>query len=93
MGLFNFNLGNSNTTASGSTPQVIQLALNEDVVNVTAAEAKGLTIQQLFDRFASKLGDTSRISRYICAGRIVEGTSTPEVGMIYRGAVSSESKG
>lgn len=92
MGLFNFNLGNS-TTASGSTPEIIQLALNEEIVTVTAAEAKGLTIEQLFTRFASALGDTSRISRYICAGRIVEGASTPEVGMVYRGAVSSESKG
>jgi hypothetical protein len=93
MGLFNFNLGNSTTATSGSTPEIIQLALNEEIVTVTAAEAKGLTIEQLFNRFASALGDTARISRYICAGRIVEGTSTPEVGMIYRGAVSSESKG
>lgn len=94
MGLFNFSLNSAaNSSSNGNAPELIQLALNEEVVTVSATEAKGMTLEQLFSRFASALGDTSRISRYLCAGRIVDGTSTPEVGMVYRGAVSSESKG
>lgn len=89
MGLFNFARPN----ASGTDTSVIQLALNEEIVTVPAEQAKGKTISELFTLFASQLGDTSRINRYVAAGRIVDATATPEPGTIYRGAVGSESKG
>lgn len=102
MGLFNFTFapnltagsaGADSTADTTSTPQVIQLQLNEETVTVPMAEAQGKTIEQLFSSYSDELGDTSRISRFVAAGRIVDGTATPEAGVIYRGAISSEAKG
>lgn len=97
MGLFNF-ARTSTATLNGngngsSSPAVIELALNEESITIDAAAAEGKTVAQLFSLFGSGLGDVERISRYVCAGRIVDGTSKPEPGMVYRGAVTSESKG
>lgn len=99
MGLFNFtfapNLNTTSSTDSSSTPtpQVIQLQLNEETVTVPMAEAEGKTIEQLFSDYGDELGDTARISRFVAAGRIVDGNSSPEAGVIYRGSISSEAKG
>ena len=98
MGLFNFTFSPTitSTTASADSsnaPQVVELQLNEERVTVSMAEAEGKTIAQLFASYSSDLGDTSRISRYVAAGRIVDADSTPEAGVVYRGAISSESKG
>jgi len=99
MGLFNFTfapqLAGTSTTANNSNaaPQVVQLQLNEESVTIPLAEASGKTIEQLFNAYSDDLGDTSRISRFVAAGRIVDASATPEAGVIYRGAISSESKG
>lgn len=94
MGLFSLLKTNSNSnTQSANNQQDIQLCLNEESLTISAAQASGLTIAQLFERFAGGLGDTSRIIRYCAAGTIVDGDSTPVPGTIYRGAVNSESKG
>ena len=87
MSLFNFARPESNDG------QKVQLIVNEEVIEIPAAEAQGLTVRQLFDKFASNVCDTSRINRFINAGRIVAGTSNVEAGCVYSGTVSSESKG
>ncbi len=95
MGLFNFNLGNSDSNSSngGDTACEIELQLNEETVTVSAAEAKGLTVRQVFERFADRLGDVARINKFVTAGRIVNDDTAVEPGMIYRGAIASEAKG
>lgn len=98
MGLFNFNFSPTitSTTATAdtsNTPQVVELQLNEERVTVPMTEAEGKTIAQLFASYSGDLGDISRISRFVAAGRIVDADSTPEAGVVYRGAISSESKG
>lgn len=104
MGLFNFTFAPTitgttaaSTSAADATqpaaPQVIELVLNEESVTVPLAEAAGRTIEQLFGDYADELGDVDRVSRYVAAGRIVNGTDIPEAGVIYRGAIASESKG
>jgi hypothetical protein len=94
MGLFNFNIGNSNSNnQGGSADREIELQLNEDSVTISAAEAKGLSVREVFERFASRLGDVDRINKFVTAGRIVNDDTAVEPGMIYRGAISSEAKG
>jgi len=89
MSLFNFNA----PARSNDETQKIQLIINEDVVEVNADEAKGMTIAAVFRAFASSIGDVSRINRYISTGRIVSGADTVVPGTVYQGAVTSESKG
>ena len=53
MGLFNF------AKPDASAGQDIQLVVNAETVNVPAAEAAGMTVADLFSRFASNLCDVS----------------------------------
>ena len=87
MALFNFS------KPSGSEGQDIQILINDETVTVPAAEAQGLTVSELFSRFASTVCDVSRINRFVAQGRIVAGSATVEAGTIYSGAIASESKG
>lgn len=87
MALFNFSRPGS------SDGQDIQILVNDETVTVPAAEAEGLTVAELFSRFASSVCDVSRINRFVAQGRIVSGTSAVEAGTIYSGAIASESKG
>lgn len=87
MGLFNFAKPESNAA------QDIQLVVNAETVTVPAAEAQGLTVAELFSRFASNLCDVSRINRYVSTGRIVAGTAAAEAGTVYSAAIASEAKG
>lgn len=89
MGLFNFTSINN----ADSSEQSVVLAMNAEQVEVSAAEAVGKTIAQLFSEFASNLGDTSRINRYVDDGAVVDGSTVAAPGHLYRGAVTSESKG
>ena len=90
MGLFSFN-SISNNDNDGA--QDIQLIVNDETVTVPAAEADGMTIRQLFERFAAGICDTDRINRFISLGRIVDESTKAEAGVIYSGAIASESKG
>ena len=90
MGLFNFTTVSNNDDNSA---QDIQLIVNDETVTVPAAEADGMTIRQLFDRFAAGICDTDRINRFISLGRIVDESTKAEAGVIYSGAIASESKG
>ncbi len=94
MALFNFNRNNTNTSsASAETVQEVVLIVNDERIIVSAAEASGLTVAELFGRYASNSADVSRINRYVAQGRIVAGSSAAEAGTVYSGAISSESKG
>ena len=88
MGLFNFSAPSNNDGA-----QDIQLIVNDETVTVPAREATGLSVAELFSRFADGICDTGRINRYISLGRIVDGSAKAEAGVIYSGAIASESKG
>lgn len=87
MALFNFSRPGS------SDEQDVQILVNDETVTVPAAEARGLTVAELFSRFASSVCDVTRINRYVAQGRIVAGSATVEAGTIYSGAIASESKG
>ena len=87
MGLFNF------AKPSDNNAQEIQLMINSESVSVPAAEAEGMTIQQVFTRFASSLADVSRINRFVSLGQIVSGNDLVKPGTVYSGSVASESKG
>ena len=87
MGLFNF------ASPSDDAAQEIQLIVNDETVTVPAAEAKGLTVAELFSRFASSVCDVNRINRYVSLGRIIEGNAKAEPGVVYSGAIASEAKG
>ena len=88
MGLFNFA-----KPSNDNGGQDIELVINAERVTVSAEDAKGLTVKQLFERFASKVADTSRVNRYVAQGRIVAGDSVAEAGTIYSAAITSEAKG
>ena len=88
MGLFNFS-----KPSNGSEGQDVQILINDETVTIPAAEAVGMTVAELFCRFASTVCDVNRINRYVTQGRIVTGTASVEAGMIYSGAIASESKG
>lgn len=88
MGLFNFS-----KPSNGSEGQDVQILINDETVTIPAAEATGMTIAELFSRYASPICDVNRINRYVSQGRIVTGTASVEAGMIYSGAIASESKG
>ena len=87
MGLFNFSAPDQNDA------QEIQLIVNDDSVTVSAQEADGMTIRQVFNRFASNICNTGRINRYVAMGRIVDGNSSVTPGTVYSAAIASESKG
>ena len=88
MGLFNFAKPSNNDNG-----QDIELIINDERVTVSAAEASGLTVAQLFERFAGRYADTSRVNRYVAQGRIIAPDSVAEAGTIYSAAIASESKG
>ena len=89
MALFNFSRPSNNDNAN----EVIQLIINDTVIEVSGAEAAGLTVAQLFNKFAADSCDVSRINRYVAQGRIVGGATPAESGTVYSGAITSESKG
>jgi hypothetical protein len=96
MALFNFNKRNSNndsTNGDAGAKQPIVLQFNEDYVTVQADDAAGKTIEGLFAEFGQDLGDVDRASRYVAAGRIVNGSDPATLGTVYRASVTSESKG
>ncbi len=87
MALFNFS--KPEATAGND----IQLMVNDETITVPAGEAKGLSVAELFRRFAGSICDTERINRYVALGRVVNGTSQAEEGTLYSAAIASESKG
>ena len=89
MGLFNFNAPSNNANAA----QDVELIINDERITVSGAEANGLTVAQIFNRFAGAVADLSRINRYVAQGKIVAGDSTVEPGTIYSAAIASETKG
>lgn len=101
MALFNFNFNapskpaDDNNSSSDETteklPVVIQL--NEDAMTISAEDAEGMTIADLFQQHGDDLGDVERINRYVAAGQIVDANSKVVLGTVYRGSVTSESKG
>ena len=93
MGLFNFNINASQSNDDSKKLPYVEIFLNSDSIRITEAEAKGKTIDQLYQEFGNSLGDVSRIQRYTNSGRIIEGDSQVEIGMSYRATVASESKG
>jgi hypothetical protein len=98
MALFNFNRNNETNNAGKDsstvpTKQPIVLQFNEDSITVSAADAEGKSIRDLFSEFGEDLGDVDRASRYVAAGRIVPGADLAVAGTVYRASVTSESKG
>jgi hypothetical protein len=97
MALFNFNKpaaadnNDNNDNASEKLPVVIQL--NEDALTISADDAAGLTVSELFAQFGDDLGDVDRINRFVAAGQIVSANDPVVLGTVYRGSVTSESKG
>jgi hypothetical protein len=102
MGLFNFKSNtpaqpaddNNSKADNGTTeklPVVIQL--NEDAMTISAEDAEGMTIADLFQQHGDDLGDVDRINRFVAAGQIVDANSKVVLGTVYRGSVTSESKG
>jgi len=99
MGLFNFNKpaasqpadNGDNTSADQKLPVVIQL--NEETLTISAVDAEGKTVEELFEEYGGDLGDVDRINRFVAAGRIVDASAPVVLGTVYRGSVTSESKG
>ena len=101
MALFNFKFNapsqpaDDNNSGSDETteklPVVIQL--NEDAMTISAEDAEGMTIADLFQEHGNDLGDVDRINRFVAAGQIVDANSKVVLGTVYRGSVTSESKG
>ena len=89
MALFNFSRPSSNNDGVDA----IQLIINDETIEVSGADAAGLTVAQLFNKYAAGSCDVSRINRYVAQGRIVSGTTPAESGTVYSGAIASESKG
>ena len=88
MGLFSFNAPSNNDNA-----QDVELIINSERITVSGAEANGLTVAQIFKRFASGVADIGRVNRYVAEGKIVAADSTVEAGTIYSAAIASETKG
>ena len=87
MGLFNF------ASPSDNAAQPVQLIVNDETITVSAAEAEGLSVVELFQRFASSVCDVTRINRFVSLGRIIDANTPVEAGTVYSGAIASESKG
>ena len=90
MGLFNFAKPSDNAS-SGDQP--VQLVVNSETIEVSAAEAKGKTVGDLFRQFASSICDVNRINRFVAAGTIVAASDDVKLGTVYTGAIASEAKG
>jgi len=95
MALFNFNRSsvNSNDNNDGDVNNVIRLIINDETIEVSAAEAAGMSIKEVFERFASEACDVTRINRFVAQGRIIPCSTNVEGGNVYSGAISSEAKG
>lgn len=94
MGFFNFGTNNTNTATAATTERKpVILQLNEEQITISPAEAEGKSVAELFSLYADDLGDTDRISRFVTAGQIVGGNTVVEFGTVYRGAITSETKG
>ena len=90
MGLFNFAKPSNNDNNAGADTELI---VNSERITVSAAEAKNMTVKQVFDRYASGVADLDRINRYVAEGRVVASDSVVEAGTIYSAAIASETKG
>ena len=99
MALFNFNKRANNDDAAnvGAGKNIerlpVVLQLNEDAITISAEDAEGLTVGELFEKHGSDLGDINRINRFIAAGQLVNRSANVVLGTVYRGSVTSESKG
>lgn len=87
------NLFGNNTQSSAPATGDVVIAIGAETVQVSAEQAAGKTISQLFDEFSEALGVSSdRINRYVDAGTIVPGDQAAQAGHVYRGTVTTESK-
>ena len=93
MGFFNFGATSNNTTATSTERKPVILQLNEEQITISPADAEGKSVAELFSQYADDLGDTSRINRFVAAGQIVGSDTIVELGTVYRGAITSETKG
>jgi hypothetical protein len=94
MALFNFNKRSNNNGNSDSVKRLdVVLQLNEDAITISADDAEGLTVGELFEKHGSDLGDINRINRFVAAGQLVTRNANVVLGTVYRGSVTSESKG
>lgn len=96
MGFFNF--GTKTTGAAGDdnnqpAAKPIILQLNEEEVIVNADDIGDRSVAELFEDYADALGDVDRVSRYVAAGQIIDGSTRAVGGTIYRAAITSETKG
>ena len=89
MGFFNL----SAPEAPASTDQPVVLHFNEESVSVPASDIAGKTVAQLFNSYASDLGDVDKAQRYVHSGQVINGDTTVTPGMELRAAYTSESKG
>jgi len=99
MGFFNFSSkaaadhNGADDNSKTDKRQEVVIQLNDESVTIAAADAEGKTVYDLFNEYGNDLGDVDRVNRFVAAGRIVEADSPVELGVVYRGAVTSESKG
>lgn len=91
MGFFNFGNQSTATTSTEGKPVILQL--NEEQITIDPSVAEGKSVSELFSQFADDLGDTDRITRFVAAGQIVNGDTVVTLGTVYRGAITSETKG
>lgn len=91
MGFFNF--GNQSTATTSTERKPVILQLNEEQITIDPSVAEGKSVSELFSEFADDLGDTDRITRFVAAGQIVNGDTVVTLGTVYRGAITSETKG
>ena len=71
----------------------VLLQLNDESVTVSAADAAGLSVRELFTRFAESLGDTARLNNFVMNSRAVTPATIVEPGATVRAAVTTDSKG
>jgi hypothetical protein len=98
MGFFNFTNktaadNNADDSSKLAKRQDVVIQLNDDSITIAAADAEGKTVSELFQEYGEDLGDVDRINRFVAAGRIVHADTPVELGVVYRGATTSESKG
>ena len=65
MGFFNFNkttTSAADNNGGDDTRKPIILQLNEEQIEVSADDAEGKTVAELFEEFGSDLGDVERIT-------------------------------